>query len=120
MPKQAVAFLSALYPLTGYGALVFPSVRSSKKPISENTLNAALRRMGYSKDKVTGHGFRATFSTFANESGLWHADAIERALGHVESNDVRRTYVRGEHWDERVRMAGWWADLLDDLREEER
>jgi integrase len=84
--------------------------------MSENTLNGALRRLGYSSDEVTAHGFRATASTLLNESGLWHADAIERQLGHVENNDVRRAYARGEHWDERVRMMGWWADHLDQLK----
>lgn len=79
-------------------------------------MNAALRRMGYSSDKMTAHGFRATFSTLANECGLWHADAVERALAHVEANEVRRAYVRGEHWEERVKMASWWADELDALR----
>lgn len=66
---------------------------------------------------MTSHGFLATFSTLANESGRLNPDAIERALGHVESNDVRRAYLRGKHCEERVRMAAWWADLLDELRE---
>jgi integrase len=84
--------------------------------MSENTMNAALRRMGYSGDEMTAHGFRASFSTFANESGLWNPDAIERALAHVEKNEVRRAYARGEHWEERVRLAGWWADCLEDFK----
>jgi integrase len=116
LPRQAVAILRRLHDLTGGGELVFPSVRSAARPISENTLNAALRRMGYASDEVTSHGFRATFSTIANESGKWNADAIERALAHVENNDVRRTYHRAEYWEERVAMAQWWADLLDELR----
>jgi len=65
---------------------------------------------------MTPHGFRATFSTLANTSGLWHPDAVERALAHVDENAVRRAYARGQHWEERVRMADWWAGLLDDLR----
>lgn len=84
--------------------------------MSENTLNTALRRMGFGADEMTSHGFRATFSTFANESGLWNPDAIERALAHVEENDTRRAYARGEHWDERVRMAEWWAGFLEQVR----
>lgn len=84
--------------------------------MSESTWNAALRRMGYSGDEMTAHGFRATFSTLANESGLWHPDAIERQLAHVESNLVRRAYARGLHWEERVRMSEWWAGYLDELR----
>ena len=83
--------------------------------MSENTLNAALRRMGYSGEEMTAHGFRASFSTLANESGLWHADAIERALAHVEKNEVRRAYARGEHWEERRKLADWWAGYLDEL-----
>lgn len=73
--------------------------------MSENTLNVALRIMGFGGDEITSHGFRATFSTLANESGLWHTNAIERALAHVDENAVRRAYARGEHWDERVRMV---------------
>jgi integrase len=65
---------------------------------------------------VVAHGFRATFSTFANESGKWNPDAIEAALAHVENNSVRRAYNRAQFWDERVEMAQWWADLLDELR----
>ena len=97
-------------------ALLFPSLRTWQKPISENTLNAALRRLGYSKDEATSHGFRASASTLLNESKLWHADAVERSLAHEEPNKVRRVYARGEYWDERVRMAQWWADQLDELR----
>lgn len=116
LPSQALEKLAGLYPLTGQEMFVFPSIRSSARCMSENTLNAALRRLGYSKDDATSHGFRASASTLLNESGLWHPDAIERALAHVESNDVRRAYARGEHWDERVRMAAWWADHCDALR----
>jgi integrase len=116
LPDQAVHHLNQLRKLTGQGELLLPSWRTWKKPISENTLNGALKRLGYSSDRITPHGFRATFSTFANESGLWNADAVERALAHVEGNDVRRAYLRGDHWDERVRMADWWADQLDDFR----
>jgi integrase len=116
LPGQAVAILRELHAITGRGKLAFPSVRTVLRPISENTLNAALRRMGYAQDEVTSHGFRATASTLLNESGLWNPDAIERQLAHVEGNAVRRAYARGEHWDERVRMMQWWADRLDGLR----
>jgi len=116
LPRQAVAILRELHGLTGRGDLVFPSIRTAARPISENTLNAALRRMGYAQDEMTAHGFRATFSTIANESGKWNRDAIERALAHVEGNAVRRAYLRAEYWDERVAMAQWWADTLDTLR----
>lgn len=116
LSQKAIALLKDLRPISGHSELAFPSYRSNKKPISENTLNVALRRMGFTKEEMTSHGFRATFSTLANESGLWNSDAIERALGHVEGNDVRRAYLRAEFWDERVQMAEWWAGQLDEFR----
>ena len=85
--------------------------------MSENTLNAALRRLGYGADDMTSHGFRATASTLLNESGKWNRDAIERALAHGDTDSVRAAYHRGAHWDERVKMAQWWSDYLDLLRE---
>ncbi|MDA0220985.1 MAG: tyrosine-type recombinase/integrase [Proteobacteria bacterium] len=118
LPAQAVSILRALKQLTGRGALVFPSIRSVLRPMSENTLNAALRRMGYSKDEMTAHGFRATASTLLNESGRWAPDVIERQLGHQDTNEVRRAYARGDHWDERVRMLDWWAHHLDGIKSE--
>lgn len=116
LPKQSIAYLKELKALTGSGDFVLPSLVSSTRIMSENTLNTALRRMGFGADEMTSHGFRATFSTLANESGLWNPDAIERALAHVEGNDVRRAYARGEHWDERVRLADWWAGFLEQVR----
>jgi integrase len=117
LPSQALAILTQLREITGHGRLVFPSIWSQARPISDNTLNAALRRLGYSKDDATAHGFRATASSLLNESGLWHADAIERQLAHEDGDAVRRAYARAEFWDERVRMMQWWADKLDALRE---
>ncbi|MFG5382452.1 tyrosine-type recombinase/integrase [Yoonia sp. R2-816] len=116
LPDQALVLLKQLRAMNNPGAYLFPSLRTWTRPMSENTLNAALRRMGYSGDEMTAHGFRASFSTLANESGLWNPDAIERALAHVEKNEVRRAYARGEHWDERVKLADWWARYLDELR----
>ena len=84
--------------------------------MSDGAMNAALRRMGYAKEEVTPHGFRATAATLLNECGKWHPDAIERQLAHVEENEVRRAYTRGEHWDQRVEMMQWWADYLDTLK----
>lgn len=115
LSPQALGKLNELQTLTGWGELLFPSIRSSKRSMSENTLNAALRRMGYSGDDMTAHCFRATFSTLANESGLWSADAIERALAHVERKEIRKAYARGAHWDERVQIATWWGDYLREL-----
>lgn len=120
LPRQTVLILEGLLPLTGHQALLFPGIVSSKKPISENTLNLALRRMGFGPDEMTAHGFRATASTLLNQSGLFSPDAIERALAHQEADAVRRACARGDHWDERVRMAQWWADHLDLLRKSDR
>ena len=116
LPRQAVALLEELKTFNNAGDYLFPSLRTWTRPMSENTLNAALRRMGYSGDEMTAHGFRASFSTLANESGLWNPDAIERALAHVEKNEVRRAYARGEHWEERVRLADWWAGYLEEVK----
>lgn len=116
LPPQALAVLHDLRAITGKGSLIVHSVRCVRDPISENTLNAALRSMGYSKDEMTSHGFRAAAATLLNESGKWNPDAIERQLAHVEGNEVRRAYTRGEHWHERVQMMNWWADYLDQLR----
>jgi integrase len=116
LSRQVLAVLQAQQVVSGGGAFVFPSVRTPRRPMSENTLNAALRRLGYAQDEATAHGFRASASTLLNESGQWGEDAIERQLAHIESNQVRRAYARGENWEERVRMMGWWADHLDQLR----
>ncbi|CAN7356168.1 tyrosine-type recombinase/integrase [Mesorhizobium amorphae] len=116
LSRQAVSVLTSFREISGGGSLLFPSVRSDLRPISDNTLNAALRRMGYGKEEATAHGFRATASTLLNECGKWHPDAIERQLAHIENNDVRRAYARAEHWEERVRMVQWWADYLDELK----
>ncbi|HEX7857376.1 MAG TPA: integrase arm-type DNA-binding domain-containing protein [Sphingobium sp.] len=116
LSKQVLALLEELRPMTGGGLYLFPSIRSATRPITDNTLNAALRRLGYDKTEVTAHGFRATASTLLNEMGKWHPDAIERQLAHVEGNDVRRAYARGTHWDERVKMMQHWSNYLDGLR----
>ena len=84
--------------------------------MSENTINVSFRRMGFAADEVTAHGLRTTASTFLNESGKWHPDAIERALAHGDSDAVRGIYNRGQYWDERVLMMQWWSDRLDMLR----
>ena len=116
LPKRAIELLSELRMITGWCELLFPSIKSPKRPMSENTMNAALRRMGYSGDEMTSHGFRATFSTIANESGLWNPDAIERALAHVETNKIRGAYARGQYWDERINLSNWWAEFLMKIR----
>ncbi len=126
LPRQAIAILLDLKAITGRGRLTFPGIGArpregqplAQRPISENTLNGALRRLGYAQHEMSAHGFRASASTMLNESGLWAADAIEAALAHRDRNTVRRAYARGEHWDQRVKMAQWWADQLDVMRAE--
>lgn len=116
LPRQAVSILTELQEIGHLKAMVLPSQRLRIKSLSEDTFNQALRKMGFSKDEMTAHGFRATFSTLANASGKWNPDAIERALAHVDGNEVRRAYARGAYWNERVKMAQWWADTLDELQ----
>lgn len=112
LSKQVLSLLAGLREMTGDGAYVFPSFYTPKRPMSENTVNGAFRRLGFAKDEVTAHGFRATASTLLNESGKWNPDAIERALAHGDSDAVRGAYSRGNYWDERVKMAQWWSDYL--------
>lgn len=116
LARQALSLMEMAYGLTGGGKYVFPSLRTPTMPMSENTVNAALRRLGYSGDEMTAHGFRAIASTLLNESGLWSPDAIERSLEHKDKDSIRAAYHRGAHWQERVDMAQWWADHLDQLR----
>jgi len=116
LSRQAIEILAEVSQLTCGSKYVFPSIRSNHQPMSENTINAMLRRMGYDHDAMTAHGFRSSASTMLNESGLWSADAIEHALAHKDKNQIRAAYHRGTHWDERVRMAQWWSDHLDKLR----
>jgi integrase len=116
LSRQSTAILEDLRTLTGPDGYVFPSIRSRKRPMSDNTINAGLRRLGFATDEMTAHGFRAMASTLLNESGKWHPDAIERALAHGDSDRIRAAYHRGAHWKERVAMAQWWSDHLDQLR----
>jgi len=96
---------------SGGRELVFPSPVYPSKPLSENTFNSALARMGYKKT-ATAHGFRALFSTVANESG-WNPDVIERQLAHKEQNEIRAAYHRSTYMQDRERLMQWWADYLD-------
>jgi integrase len=115
LPKMAVEILRQLQFETGSNYRVFPSSIARDKPISENTMNQALRRMGYEKDEHTSHGFRASASSLLNESGKWNEDAIEAELAHVGADQVRRAYHRARYWDERVKMADWWANELQEM-----
>lgn len=116
LSRQAVVLFREVQAITGPSGYVFPSVRTRTRPMSENTINAGLRRLGYATDEMTAHGFRAMASTLLNESGKWNPDAIERALAHGDADKVRAAYHRGAHWKERVDMAQWWSDYLDRLR----
>lgn len=116
LSTPTLALLHELQAITGHGRYLFPSVRSADRCMSENTINAALRRLGYSQDEMTGHGFRSAASSMLNESGLWNADAIERQLAHVDTDSVRRAYARADFWDERVRMMAWWAEKCEEMR----
>jgi len=115
LSRQAIAILRSAEALSAGQKYVFSSLYPGDRPMSENTINAALRRLGYTSNEMTAHGFRATASTMLNESGKWNPDAIERALAHKDTT-VRGTYHRGAHWNERVEMAQWWSDYLDVLR----
>jgi integrase len=116
LSRQVLTILQELQPLTGHSPYVFPAFHTWKRPMSENTITLALRRMGYGQDQMTAHGFRAMAATLLNEMGIWNPDAIERQLAHMENNGVRRAYARGQYWDERVRMMQYWSDYLDGLR----
>ncbi|MBV9288219.1 MAG: tyrosine-type recombinase/integrase [Hyphomicrobiales bacterium] len=116
LSARALEVLRDLRAITGKGRFLFPSVRSVKRCMSENTINAALRRLGFGADEMTAHGFRSAASSILNESGLWNPDAIERQLAHVDKDSVRRAYARADYWDERVRMMNWWAEKCDELR----
>jgi integrase len=116
LSKQALQLISAVQSDALGSKYVFPSVRSAKRPMSENTLNAALRRLGYSSTEMTAHGFRSMASTRLNESDQFSPDVIERQLAHQEQNEIRRAYNSAEHLPERTRMMQYWADYLDGLR----
>lgn len=115
LSRQVLGLFEQLFELTGRGRYVFPSFRTADRPMSENTVNAALRRLGYAQEEMTAHGFRAMAATLLNECGMWHPDAIEKQLAHLDTSEVRRAYTRGEYWDERVRMMQYWSDYLDQL-----
>ena len=115
LSRQAIDILREIQPLTGEGKYLFPSPRTSDRPMSDNAVLSALRRMGYTGDQMTGHGFRSMASTLLNEQG-WNRDAIERQLAHAERDSIRAAYNYAEHMPERKRMMQSWADYLDQLR----
>ena len=115
LSKQALSVLEEVWQLSEDGGLVFPSIRSTKRSLSENAMNAALRRMGYGKDEVTAHGFRVTASTILNARD-YDPDVIEAVLAHQDKNAIRRTYNRATYWEQRVTLMQEWGDLLDGLK----
>lgn len=117
LSRQALAVIEELRPLTGNYRYLFPSGRTHSRAMSENAVLAALRRMGFAKEEMTGHGFRSMASTLLNEQG-YNRDWIERQLAHIERNGVRAAYNYAEYLPERRRMMQEWADFLDGLREE--
>lgn len=117
LSRQVLAYLAQLDELTGPDGYIFPAFHTSKRPLSENTMNQAFRRMGYAVGEITAHGLRTTASTLLNESGKWSSDAIERSLAHADKDSIRGIYNRGFYWEERVAMHQWWSDHLDQLRD---
>ncbi|QNN66262.1 tyrosine-type recombinase/integrase [Sphingomonas rhizophila] len=116
LSKQAVAILREAQALTGNQRYVFGAFARRDRPLSENTINGALRRLKFESSEMSAHGFRSMASTLLNESGRWSPDAIERALAHKDRDAIRGAYHRGAHWEERVQMAQWWSDYLDGLQ----
>lgn len=117
LSRQVIEMLKELHEHTHWWKYLFPCLGKPRKAMSENAVNQGLRKLGYTTDQMTAHGFRAMAATLLNEMGEWNPDAIERQLAHVDTNQVRRAYARGEYWDERVEMMQRWSDYLDQLRE---
>lgn len=117
LSRQVIAMLQELHEHTHWWKYLFPCLGKPRKAMSENAVNQGLRKLGYTTDQMTAHGFRAMAATLLNEMGEWNPDAIERQLAHVDTNQVRRAYARGEYWDERVAMMQRWSDYLDELRD---
>jgi integrase len=115
LSRQALDLLKETKQVARASALVFPSIRSNARPLSENAMNSALRRMGYTQDEMTAHGFRSTASSILNEQGF-RPDVIEAALGHKDTNEIRRAYNRAQYWPERIEVMQWWADHLEKLK----
>lgn len=117
LSRQVLEMIEELREVTGHRQHLFPCMGRPRKPMSENGVNQALRRLGYENGEMTAHGFRAMAATLLNEMGRWNPDAIERQLAHQDTSAVRRAYARGEYWDERVAMMQHWSDYLDELRD---
>jgi integrase len=117
LSRQALKIIEDVWPLSECGELVLPSIRSWCRPLSENAMNSALRRMGYTQNEMTAHGFRSSASTILNERGF-NPDVIEAALAHVDGDEIRRVYNRAKYFAERTKLMQDWADLLDNFRKQ--
>jgi integrase len=117
LSKQAINVLKDIWSLSDNGDLVLPAIRSHNRMLSENAMNSALRRMGYTKEEMTSHGFRSTASTILNERGF-SPDVIEAALAHQDDDPVRRAYNRATYLQERTKLMQEWSDLLDSFRQQ--
>ncbi len=114
LSKQALNILEELHPLTDRSEYIFPSTSTNQRPMSNNTLNMALRRMGYSKEELVAHGLRKTASTLLHEQG-WPSEIIEKQLAHIDRNQIRGIYNKAKYLQERKIMLQHWADYLDEL-----
>lgn len=114
LSSQALGILEQARRIDPNSPLVFPSVRSNRKPLSDNALNAALRRMGYTKQEMVAHGFRSSASTILNERGF-DADIVEVQLSHMSADRIKRIYDRGERWDQRVKLMKDWGRICESL-----
>ena len=117
LADQAVEIIKELQPLTGGGRYCFPGMHNRERPMSENTVNLALRRMGYAGDEATAHGFRSSFSTICHGSGMWRPEVVEVQLAHKHGDATRLAYDRGDFLDERRRLMTWWANECDRMRQ---
>jgi integrase len=117
LSRQVLEILNGLFKITGHGRFAFPSFRTpaGDRPMSDNTVNAALRRLGYSKEEMTGHGFRAMATTILYEHN-WPEPVVELQMAHQEKNNVKAAYNHAQHMDKRREMMQWWADYLDGLK----
>lgn len=112
LPPQALHILLDLRGNSQPSDLLLPAMTRADRPISENTMNLALQRLGFPSEEMTPHGFRASASTFLNESGIWNPDAIEAELAHIDTKSTRSIYNRSRYWSERVDMMNWWAEHI--------
>ncbi len=117
LSKQALDCLRRVQHLTGRSRYIFPNPRNRDLPMSENAVNMAIRRMGYTKEQMTAHGFRSMASTLLNESG-YRSDIIEAQLAHTSADKIRAIYNRAQYLEERKKMMQFWADFLDKIQAE--